>query len=736
MLALSALGRAAWARGTLQNPALGAVRPALVTQALAEWAAAERGRFALWLPLFMAAGAGTYLLLTAEPAIWAGVASAVFLAMAMVLTRRRSVARAVCAAGLATALGFAAGQFATWRAPKLLDVPTRAVIVSGTVRAVEILPQGHRVTLEAPVFTTKDGTAPPASRLVRIRLRKDDSLLPATGDVLHVRALLSRPSPPSYPGAWDLQRDAFFSGMGAYGFALNAAALDATAQPSGPNRWLQRLREAIAQRIAEDLSGPEAAIATTLLTGSPSAISPADKAAFRDSGLAHLLAIAGLHIGIVMGLVFGAVRLGLAAWEYAALHWPAKTIAAVASLVAGGCYMELTGAHVPIVRSFAMACLFTVAVLAGRRAFSLRGWALAMAALVLLSPNAVLGVSFQMSFSAVLALIAGYDALRPFLRRLHGDRGFAHRLLGYVLALAITSALAGTASAPFGAYHFGRIQIYYVLANMAAVPLTALWIMPLGMVALALMPLGLQVFPLVPMGWGEDAVLWIGRTVSALPEATLPVAHMPAWGLVLVALGMAWLGLWRTRWRQAGLPILAAGLLSPLLVRPPDILISADASLIGLRTPSGVFVEAGKRAASFERDAWVQYWADGPVEKLPQTGVAANGAVACDAAACRWRTASGGMAVIARTPPDASACGASVVLAAEPVRLRCSPAVPVIDRFSVWREGAHAVWVDAERATIVSERRVRGDRPWAPPPGHGRSTAGLMMAPTEPLPPE
>ncbi len=713
-------------------------RPAVarLSTALADWAAAERGRFALWLPLCMAAGAALYLLLTAEPPWWIGPAACASATALALLTRRLALVRAFAAVTLAASLGFASGQWATWHAAPLLDVPPRAVIVSGTVRAVEALPQGARVTLEAPVLTTTEGSAPKSGRLVRIRLHRGDTLRPETGDRLRVRALLMRPSPPSYPGAWDLQRDDFFSGMGAYGFALNQAVLESHAAPAGPAAWLQRVREAIAGRVAGVLAGPEAAIATTLLTGSTSAVPAADKQAFRDSGLAHLLAIAGLHIGIVMGLVFGAVRLGLALSERAALHWPCKAIAALASLGAGAFYMALTGAHVPIMRSFAMACLFTVAVLAGRRAFSLRGWALAMAALVLLAPDAVLGVSFQMSFSAVLALIAGYDALRPWLRRLRGEGGFGRRLLSHIVALALTSALAGTASAPFAAYHFGRVQLYFVLANMIAVPLTALWIMPLGLLSLALMPLHAEALALAPMGWGVDAVLWIAREVAALPEATIGVPHTPGWGLALVALGGAWLGLWRGRTRLAGVPVLAAGLLSALWVMPPDLLVSPDARLIGLRTPEGVFVQSGRGADKFTREAWEQFWAAGPAQPMPEVGMAAGGALACDTASCRWTGRGGRLVIVARAPPGPEACAAAMVMAAQPVRLRCPVAVPVIDRFSVWREGAYAVWVGAAGVRAVSEQMVRGDRPWAPPPHHARSLAGLKMAPTAKLPPE
>ena len=627
--------------------------------------------------------------------------------------------------------------------PGLLEVPRTAVVVTGMVRAVEVLPQGRRVTLQSPILTTVFGTTPPAGRLVRIRLRANDALPVAAGDTLRVRAMLSRPAPPAYPGAWDLQRDAFFSGMGAYGFALNPAQHLADAEaPRGLAAVLQRVRETVAGRVAAVLQGPEAAVATTLLTGSASSLDAADKAAFRNSGLAHLLAIAGLHIGIVMGLVFAAVRFGLAAWERAALHLPVKAIAAVASLAAGGGYMLLTGAHVPIVRSFAMACLFTLAVLARRRAMSLRGLALAMAAVVLLSPHEVMGVSFQMSFSAVLALIAGYDVLRPWLRRLHGQGSWQRRVLGHVAGLAITSALAGTASAPFGAYHFGYIQLYFVLANMAAVPLTAFWVMPLGLLALALMPLHLEAAALVPMGWGEAAILWIGRTVSALPDATLAVPHGAAWGLALVAIGIAWLGLWRGRIRLAGLALIAAGLASPMVAPPPDVMVSADARMIALRTDSGLFLQARSGASGFTRDAWQQMWDSGPLQPLPSAvtdDAALPSLSGCTARMCRLQgRANGAVALLLRSPlasvGDLDACSAAVVVAAEPLRLHCAPRVPVVDRFSVWREGAYAIWLQPDGVKIVSELSVRGIRPWAPAPTRSAVPAGLTPALTEKLP--
>ncbi len=676
-----------------------------------EWAVAERGRFALWLPVLMLAGNTLYFTLLQEPPWWLGTAVLLPSALLAGLLWRHPVPRGLVLAVAAVALGFAAVQMTAHAAPPPLELPRHAVTVVGRVRAVEPLPWGLRVTLAAPSL---DGR-PALARRVRIRLRPEDDAAPATGDTLRLRARLMPPEPPAYPGGWDLQRDAFFSGMGGYGYALSHAEIVGHAAPTTPGAWLQALRETIATRIAAVLPDPESAICATLLTGAAAAIPEADRAAFRDAGLAHLLAIAGLHIGIVMGLVFATVRAGLAVWEWAALHWPTKPIAALAALAAGGFYMLLTGAHVPIVRSFAMACLLTLGVVVGRRAVSLRGLALAMAVLLLIAPSQSVGVSFQMSFSAVLALIVGYEALRPALTRLRGDGSRGRRLLHHVATLALTSALAGTASAPFAAYHFGQVQVYNVLANVAAVPVTALWIMPAGLIALVLMPLHIEALALWPMGWGVAAVLWIGRSVSALPRAVVAVPHAPDWGLAVVALGMAWVGVWRTRLRLAGVPVIVLGLTSPVWVHPPDLLLAADGRLASVRAGGTMFAQERSGSSGFTLDAWRRMWAAGPPRALPERP---EGGLACTDAGCTLRYRVGGpSALLLLRPATGAACVASILASLEPVRLRCPEPLPLlVDRFDLWRDGAHAIWLEHDGVRVVSDRDMRGARPWVPPP--------------------
>ncbi|MGC8525127.1 MAG: ComEC/Rec2 family competence protein [Acidibrevibacterium sp.] len=678
---------------------------ARITLAFYDLIEAERGRFALWLPVFLGAGDIAYFARNSEPPLWLGAAGMALGAVGFGALHRHPLARLVPGLAFVVALGFAAAQCATWRAPPLLALPRHAVSVSGRVDAIEGLPEGSRLLLtEARI---DDGAVLP--RRLRLRLRHDDAALFTIGETVSLRALLMPPPEPAYPGAWDLQRDDFFHGLGGYGTALGPIRRLAPAPAPKFEAAIEAIRAAIAARVMAVLPDSRGAIAATLLSGFSAAIPETDRAAFRDAGLAHLLAIAGLHIGIVMGLVLGFARLLLAALEWPALYWPARQIAALAALAAGGAYLLLTGAHVPIRRSFAMACLVTLGLLVGRRALSLRGLALAAGAVLLGAPEEIVGVSFQMSFSAVLALISGYEALWPALFRITA------RWRRHLVMLALTSLLAGTASAPFGAAHFGRVQLYFVLANLIAVPITAFWVMPCGLVALALMPLGLAALALVPMGWGISLILAIARTIAALPAATIPVAHIPGFGLLLIALGMAWLGLWRSRLRLWGAPILLLGLLSPLAAPPPDLLVSPDAKLIGLRTEAGVFVLAQPGASRFTRDAWAEYWARGPL--LPASA-APPGAVACDdAGACRLRPAPGRAAALWLSADKAApaACeGVALVVSPVPLRDACR-GVLHIDRFTVWREGAVAVWLEASGARVLSERAWRGIRPWVPP---------------------
>ncbi len=721
--------------------------------------AADHDRFVLWLPVLLGTGVLSYFAQNAEPPVRLGAALAAVSAVLFALARRSRLAHAAAAALLALSIGFASAQLAARRMPPMPSLPRKAALVTGRIAAVDVMADGQRrVTLDRVTIALaprkEDGPAaiPAAAvatpRTLRLRLRPDDASVVGPGDVVRIRALLRAPPPPDLPSGRDPQRDAFFSGLAGSGRALSPTAILSHGTEGGTRGGMsigmRGLRERIADRIRLVLPGPRGAVAATLLTGLSSAIPQVDRDAFAASGLAHLLAVAGLHLGIVMGLALSLVRTALAAWEWGALRLPCRQIAALAALAAGGFYMELTGLHLPGLRSLAMAAVAMLGLVIGRRAVSLRALAFAASLILLLTPAVLLDVAFQMSFAAVLALLAGYEAARPLIRRLQGPR-LRDRVALHLFQLVFTSLVAGAASLPYAAFHFGRVQFYFVLANLLAVPLTAFWVMPQGLLSLLLMPFGLDWPTLRAMGAGIDLILLLARAVAGFPAASLPVPSPPAWGLLLVSAGLSWLCLWRRRWRLLGLAPIALGLASPWLVRPPDLLVSGDAQLVALRAGRTMLVERGARTDPITLSDWARAWAIGaaPVP-LPDAGPAdASAQVVCNPAACllsrRGRTVmllrdpTGGKRVAddddepspALQPGDCD--GISLLVSPAPAHGAC-PGMPRIDRFTVWREGPQAVWIGAKRVTVWSALGGRGDRPWVP-----RAVPSAIRRPTLPL---
>ena len=221
-------------------------------------------------------------------------------------------------------------------------------------------------------------------------------------------------------------------------------------------------------------------------------------ATLRDSGLAHRLALSGLRMGLVGGILFGGLRGGLALVPPLALRFPIKKWAAAAAILGAFAYGMVAGATVPTQRAFLMIGLVLAAVLFDRRGISMRTVAWAAVIVLLFRPESLLGPSFQLSFAAVVALIAVYEAVRD-RRRLDGPLGWRRRIVLYIAGVALTTLVAGMATAPFAVYHFNRFADYGLAANLIAVPVTALWTMPRALVAFALMALGPETLARAPM---------------------------------------------------------------------------------------------------------------------------------------------------------------------------------------------------------------------------------------------
>jgi competence protein ComEC len=173
------------------------------------------------------------------------------------------------------------------------------------------------------------------------------------------------------------------------------------------------------------------------------------------------------------------------------------------------CYLMLSGAAIPTERAFVMNGIVFAAILIDRLRISMRICAIAAAVVLLLRPESLAGVSFQMSFGAVVALIAVYETWGEQLAYALRRGSLARKALGYAGGIAVTTLVVTVGTDPFSIYHFHRIALYSPLANVIAVPISALWTLPWGVVSCLLMPFGLERLALIPMGWGIDATRWV-----------------------------------------------------------------------------------------------------------------------------------------------------------------------------------------------------------------------------------
>ena len=560
----------------------------------------QRGHLVPWTPVCLAIGIGLYFGLRFEPGlpIYCGVL--VGAALCAAAGHRLSEAWAPVAwAIVLVAMGFCvAGLRANSLAAPVLDWRYYGPVEGRIVAIDRSASDAVRLTLGDVRLTRMRVDNMPAR--VRLSLHGAASeTVPVPGQWIMTTAHLSPPQGPAEPGGFDFRRHAWFKQLGAVGYTRVPVLL---AAPPANHAWSERLfalRMAVSRHIQGQLDGDTGGFAAAVTTGDRSGVSQDALSNLRESNLAHLLAISGLHMGLLTGFVFAAIRTVLALVPYVALRWPTKKLAAIGAMAAAACYLALSGGNVATERAFIMVAVALVAVLFDRRALSLR--AVAFAALIVLSlrPEALLSPGFQMSFAATTALVAVFTALR--------DHPWSHvpGWLQPVLGIVISSAVAGLATAPIAAAHFNMFSQYGLLANITSVPLMGLVVIPMAVLALALAPLGLEGWALAVMALGLDWILFVAREVSGLAAAVRPIATPSVSVLPVLALSILWGILWQGRARaMACIGLVTAMALWGASHRPP-ILVADTGVLVGVMTEEGRALSRA-RGAGFVADIWLE----------------------------------------------------------------------------------------------------------------------------------
>ncbi|MCA0044584.1 ComEC/Rec2 family competence protein [Celeribacter litoreus] len=562
---------------------------------------AQRGRLFLWLPVLFALGVGLFFAAPLEPGRGLIAPLCVFSIVGLILLMRiPPQARPLVIAVLTVTLGFLNASLRTHMvAEPVLGFRYYGPVEGRVIKIDRSASRALRLTLDR--VTLSDTTPERTPARVRISLHGDAAsfVTPEPGQRYAMTANLSPPPGPAEPGGFDFRRMAWFDRLGAVGYTRTPVLL-ASEQTASAAFWVHKLRQSLSSTLQTRLEGQVGAFAAAVLTGDRSGVSAETAENLRGANLSHLLAISGLHMGLLTGSVFFALRLLLALIPGAALKWPIKKFAAVGALLAGGFYLALSGFAVSTERAYVMVCVMLIAVLFDVQALTLRAVALAALLLLAITPEILPEPGFQMSFAATTALVAVFALVRR-----HNIMRSWPRPARAVATVVLSSAVAGLATAPVAAAHFNRIAEYGLIANVVSVPLMGLLVMPAAILAVVLTPLGLQGVALTMMGWGIRWILWVAETVSGWDGAVRYIQTPPSLVLPIIAIGALFILLWRGRAQYVGaIPVLCGAWLWAVADRPA-LLVSEDGGLVGRMTIEGRALSKPK-GSGFAAMVWLE----------------------------------------------------------------------------------------------------------------------------------
>ncbi len=535
----------------------------------------------------------------------------------------------------------------------------------------------------------------------------------AEGALVRLQARLMPPAPPMLPGGYDFARAAWFEGLAATGGAQGAIEV---LEPGGRGAGLASLQRRLADHVRARLAGSPGAIAAAFASGDRGSIAPEDEQAMRDSGLSHLLSISGLHVSALIALAYVLALRLLALWPWLALRVRLPLVAAAIGAVAGVGYTLLTGAEVPTVRSCIGAILVLLALALGREPLSLRMVAVGAIVVLLLWPEALVGPSFQMSFAAVIAIVAvhGAQPVRDFLAP--REEGWPAWLARRAAMLLATGLVIEIALMPIVLFHFHRAGIYGAMANVVAIPLTTFVSMPLILLALTLDLVGAGAPAWWLAGKSLELLLWIARFTAHQPGAVRLMPQMSGTAFALFVGGGLWLALWRGRGRLLGL--LPAGVATGLLLATPvpDLLISGDGRHVGITGEGDRLLVLRETRSAFTRDNLLELAGvtgePVPLEQWPGARCSEDFCViALTRGGREWQVLMGRSRQRIEERALAAACErADVVVSDRWLPFSCRPRWLKADARMLAESGGLAIVLDGQQVTRVADSQ--GEHGW------------------------
>lgn len=526
-------------------------------------------------------------------------------------------------------IAFLLVSYEAYKAPVFPALPSESLWIEGDVIDQRFLPEmkenGQRaeeiILKNIHFLSVWDERKTPSLRYASIRLKKrfskknkykmPDKEHYFLGAHIRVRVLFHHIAPSSWVYGRDLQRDAYFSNMMGSAVALSSVKILKNDESlwSFLEQW-RLLRLFCAREIMTIVPGQEGAVIATLLFGDRENISAQTRKDFSVSGLSHLLAVAGLHLTIVMGVVFTVLHFVILRFESLILRTFPRFLALLGALCFGGVYIALTGFHIPALRAFGGAFFFLLGIGLKREPIALRLLAVIAFILEIFDPSIILDISFQMSFAAVMCILSSLARRREFLKKKEQEVGmisqegssFKQHVLEYFTTMTRLSCLAALPTIPLAMAYFGAFQPLFLIANSIAIPIMSFLVMPLLLLGLVFWAFPFKSIFFILAGKAIGVILWFAHQVTYLPFATYKVPSFPSWAILVYFIGLSCFCFLSGKERFIGVMGIVIACISPWMIDRPVIFIAADGDAIGIREKGKIFV--APRSQLFIEHQW------------------------------------------------------------------------------------------------------------------------------------
>lgn len=546
---------------------------------------AEQSRWLAWIPFLFGIGIAVYFALPFEPNYWYSLGVFEATLLLFYLLRHKGV-HLLFTAILICEFGFMNIQLQTLlKSRKIAFTPEVTDYIKGQISEVSYNEKGRKRLL----LQNAENFDEPLKGKYRVTVMNGESADFEVGQCVELVGTFFPPSPVPVLNGFQLDRKYFYEEISGIGYANSSVfVIDCEQKQTSSFRIrLNKIRQRITDDVAKILPPDEAGIVDAVLIGEQSRMPKLIVNNYRDSGLAHFLSVSGLHMGAIAGLVFFVLRFLLALFPAVALRYDVKKLAAAGAILFSSLYLLVSGMAVPAERAFIMTAVVLLGIIFNRQAISMRMVCFAGLVLLIISPQALISISFQMSFAAVVALISFYEKYARKITLWSVNRGIFSKIFFYLAGIVICDFVASLATMPFAIYHFHRVSVYTSLANLLAGPLIGLILMPLILLCLVALPLGLSLYPLKALGYGVGWLNRITEFVSSLPHSVAYADSLPFWGFALIVCGGYWLCVWQRNWRLWGLLPILIGVCSMFLGSQPDMVFASKGEGIALRNKAG-----------------------------------------------------------------------------------------------------------------------------------------------------